>query len=705
MGGNVLRTYVYDYNTDDPSYSQYALGRLAEIKYPAITYQTSPGAHDSTTMFTDMFSYHQAGAVVGKRLRVAKTNPYFSGGQWHSQPGQGDLNMTYAYDNEGKPTQITYPTESGPFTPTYNYTYDAMSRLTGMTDNNGTAAGNVSYGAANQLLSINYYGATETRSYNNVTLQMTNITATVQGGGGINVTYNYPTGSNNGKITSMTDNISAETITYQYDSLNRLISAAGSGWSQTMTYDGFGNLIARAGAQPMNTAADPNTNRLTGYSYDANGNQLSNSATYDAENRIAQANGGLIMYGYDAQNKRIWQGTCTLGINCAQGVINVDTVTMFGADGRQAGTFAPQVTWTNNQTQVAITFVVVSRRAYFGGKLVGQFNGSYMQSAVQDRLGSVGKYYPYGEERNSPPLINDQVKFATYTRDSGTGLDYADQRYYASTFGRFMTPDPYKATEKGKNPANPLSWNRYAYVSDDPVSFNDPWGLTTCTPGGGIGGYCYDSVTVDGDTGGVIWSDTGMNVPPFVLLGGQGGCNDIFCNTMNQYQDAIGSINPCPHGQVQFAYGCDVPLSPTGLQIMAMVDQALQTQLREAALIGLSTYAGLAIGGLVDAIVASEVATTGGSFFENTTVSESVLKKMAKDLFDGGGFHAFPSSVTAFEDAGTITTSVSADGSIYTQLNISGSYLSPNGTWYNGTFEFGKDASNTITHWFFRPNP
>ena len=65
-----------------------------------------------------------------------------------------------------------------------------------------------------------------------------------------------------------------------------------------------------------------------------------------------------------------------------------------------------------------------------------------MLAAVQDRLGSVGKYYPYGEERGGGNPPNDQVKFATYTRDSGTGLDYADQRYYASTFGRFMTPDP-----------------------------------------------------------------------------------------------------------------------------------------------------------------------------------------------------------------------------------------------------------------------
>jgi hypothetical protein len=79
-----------------------------------------------------------------------------------------------------------------------------MARLSGMTANDGgSGVSGVQYGVANELQQISYYGATETRTYDSL-LQMTNITATVQGGGGINVTYNYPTGSNNGKITSLT---------------------------------------------------------------------------------------------------------------------------------------------------------------------------------------------------------------------------------------------------------------------------------------------------------------------------------------------------------------------------------------------------------------------------------------------------------------------------------------------------------------------
>jgi RHS repeat-associated protein len=68
--------------------------------------------------------------------------------------------------------------------------------------------------------------------------------------------------------------------------------------------------------------------------------------------------------------------------------------------------------------------------------------------------------------------VNDRDKFATYRRDSTTGLDYANHRYYATQIARFTT------TDKGiASPASPQSWNRYAYASNDPVNFYDPSGL------------------------------------------------------------------------------------------------------------------------------------------------------------------------------------------------------------------------------------
>jgi RHS repeat-associated protein len=54
------------------------------------------------------------------------------------------------------------------------------------------------------------------------------------------------------------------------------------------------------------------------------------------------------------------------------------------------------------------------------------------------------------------------------------GLDYANQRYYSSVVGRFLSPDPYGGS---MNIANPQSFNRYSYAADDPVNDNDPTGL------------------------------------------------------------------------------------------------------------------------------------------------------------------------------------------------------------------------------------
>ncbi len=434
-GGNVLRTYVYDSNSDNPTYSQNAAGRLAEIRYPAINYTSSTTGLGGTTQLTDMFSYTQAGQVAGKLLQVTETNTFLQAGTYKNQTAVGGLNLVYAYNNEGKLVSVSYPTDLNNNTPTFTYTYDSMMRLSSMTDGSNYAqpvVNGAQYNAANQLTALNYYDTAETRSYNSL-MQLTNITATSQyfPSTSINVSYNYPGGVNNGKISSMTDAISGETVSYQYDSLNRLISASGSGWTQTQAYDGFGNLTGRTGTgtasgTTISTPANQSTNQLSGYSYDANGNLLSTGYTYDPENRLIFTNAGAVQYGYDAKNKRIWQGICSTSCTPSW-TLSAETITIFGANGKQLASYTPNPAFNNTTNQVGMTFSQQGARIYFGGKLVQYAASGLTPAVITDRLGSVGKYYPYGEERNAPQLPNDQVKFATYTRDSATGNDYADQ--------------------------------------------------------------------------------------------------------------------------------------------------------------------------------------------------------------------------------------------------------------------------------------
>src|ERR1700721_2776844 len=83
----------------------------------------------------------------------------------------------------------------------------------------------VTYGYANEIMAIT--GGTgawggEVRNYNSLK-QVTAI-----GSNGVDVSYAYSPTQNNGKIRSQTDGVSGETVTYTYDSLNRLLEAQSS---------------------------------------------------------------------------------------------------------------------------------------------------------------------------------------------------------------------------------------------------------------------------------------------------------------------------------------------------------------------------------------------------------------------------------------------------------------------------------------------
>jgi len=55
-------------------------------------------------------------------------------------------------------------------------------------------------------------------------------------------------------------------------------------------------------------------------------------------------------------------------------------------------------------------------------------------------------------------------------------MDYK-ARFYSPALGRFVQPDSIIP-----NPANPQSWNRFSYVLNSPIIFNDPTGHQNCGP-------------------------------------------------------------------------------------------------------------------------------------------------------------------------------------------------------------------------------
>jgi YD repeat-containing protein len=163
VGSTLLRTYSYDTNPYDGTYSQYSAGRLTAIQNAPINYEVYFGSPQGSTTFTDMFTYTQPGQVGGKRLRVTKVQPY-QNGQNHTQTAVGDLNLGYGYNKEGKLSIATYPIDAYGHMPYFNYSYDAMMRPAGMTDQSGASVvSGVDYGPANELKHMTYNGGIETR--------------------------------------------------------------------------------------------------------------------------------------------------------------------------------------------------------------------------------------------------------------------------------------------------------------------------------------------------------------------------------------------------------------------------------------------------------------------------------------------------------------------------------------------------------------
>ena len=399
-----------------------------------------------------MYSYTSGGLITKKRVQVDGHN----------------LDGTYTYNSEGRVATVQHPSAQNDPGLTWTYSFDSMGRPYSLVDNEPTPyhmVTSATYGPSDEELQINGLAS---RTYNSL-LQLTS-----DGTRG----YIYSATQNNGRIVQTTDP-QMGTVTYGYDSLNRLASASSSaGWGETFTYDGFGNLTDKtvtSGAAPalpvtMDAAVNNRISNTSGYGYDTTGNLTAGPgflyATYDVQNRMATwvpTSGGTEYYSYGPDNMRVWKKPPS----------GPEEVYFYGARGEKLGRFS-------YGTGV---FATLRRTVYFVRLNEGQ-----------DRLDSTrnqGGYYPYGEAQTAGN--NDQDRFATYYRDGTSLLDYARNRYYSSTLGRFMSADPYRASKGSvNNPVNPGSWNRYAYVTGDPVNFNDPNGTYAGDPGVGC------SVSIDG---------------------------------------------------------------------------------------------------------------------------------------------------------------------------------------------------------------
>jgi RHS repeat-associated protein len=109
-------------------------------------------------------------------------------------------------------------------------------------------------------------------------------------------------------------------------------------------------------------------------------------------------------------------------------------------------------------------------------------------------------YYPFGAEINLTPheSIDEAMKFTGHERDlvagDGHTLDDMHARYYNASLGRFLSIDPWLGYSR-----RPQTWNRYAYVNNNPFIYVDPSG-DNAVLGSPMWGRC--TVMCDDDGGG-----------------------------------------------------------------------------------------------------------------------------------------------------------------------------------------------------------
>ena len=254
--------------------------------------------------------------------------------------------------------------------------------------------------------------------------------------------------------------------------------------------------------------------------YDGGGNVTFdglNNYWYDAEGRLCavQSNRGLgnWQYGYDAMGSRFVRGTpTTMPVALAScGPLSASSFTSgssFGFNKRYlTGLGSDQVTELNEGSSESWAHSIVR----LGGRALGTYDTSGIHFALTDPLGTKrieanadGQIdekcfsLPYGNDVNNPAGANcsavansltsgdataDELHFTGKERDSESGNDYFGARYYASTMGRWLSPDwsakaepvPYAKLD------DPQTLNLYAYVTNNPLTRRDvdghwmPW--------------------------------------------------------------------------------------------------------------------------------------------------------------------------------------------------------------------------------------
>ncbi len=277
---------------------------------------------------------------------------------------------------------------------------------------------------------------------------------------------------------------------FTYDPLNRLATAvaiAGNGGSyntETYTYDpNRGTLSSKAGitytyGDSNHVDAVTNTSDGRTFAYDGNGNMVTRviggvtyTLTYDAENHLtgvtSSNNSVTATFVYDGDGNRV-KAVITQASNTTR-------TTFIGN----------YLEWTTVGTNILRNYYY-----YAGGtRIAGRHYDSNLGTntlywLLSDQLGSTTitanqngsfnselRYKAWGDQRYASGTTPTNDQFTGQYAQPEIGLDYYNARWYDRSLGRWTQPDTVV-----QNPYDPQDWDRYEYVHNSPVVYNDPTG-------------------------------------------------------------------------------------------------------------------------------------------------------------------------------------------------------------------------------------
>ena len=294
------------------------------------------------------------------------------------------------------------------------------------------------------------------------------------------------------QINDTANTPNTQTCTYGYDDLERVASATcgTGGWGQTFTYDAYGNITKTVPPDYTGVSFSPGygcCNHAYGFGYDGgsgyNGgdgnvtNDGVNTYTYSVYGRPATVNSTTAVYDASLRLVEVQSGSG-------------NTQIVYAPDGYK---FA----YMNGQ---AVTTYVVPLTAGVQTVYTAANPAAPVYWMHSDWLGSVRlasspgqttladqAYAPFGEDY-AVYFHGGSHDFTGQTQDVTSGLYDFTFRQYSPSQGRWLVPDP--AGRAAVDITNPQTWNRYAYLSNNPLNKVDPKGLFCVVDYGGDGSGC-----------------------------------------------------------------------------------------------------------------------------------------------------------------------------------------------------------------------